>query len=117
MADWDEVRATLTRHKQEHLLRFLPELSDREKAELCADIREIDFPKIENYFSKAERDLSNCEEKKDELLQPLDSSICGSTARDKAQAKRWEEIGALCALAPPLRRGGSVCPCRYGAGG
>lgn len=93
MADWDEVRATLARHKQEHLLRFLPELSDKEKAELFADICDIDFPKVEHYFSKALENLSNSEEKKDELLKPLDSSICGSTARDETQIRHWEDTG------------------------
>ena len=32
-------------------------------------------------------------EKKDEVLQPLDDSICGSTARDKDSVPRWEAIG------------------------
>ena len=93
MADWEAVRAELARYKQDHLLRFLPELSEIQKAELYADICEVDFAKLEGYFSKARSSLSNCEEKKDELLRPLDSSICGSTARDKAEAKRWEQIG------------------------
>lgn len=93
MADWEAVRADLIHHNQEHLLQFLPELSEAEKAELHADISEVDFAKLGRYFAKAQVNLSNCEEKKDELLQPLDSSICGSTARDKAAAKLWEQIG------------------------
>ena len=32
-------------------------------------------------------------EKKDKVLQPLDDSICGSTARDKDAVLRWEAIG------------------------
>lgn len=95
MADWEAVRADLAHHKQEHLLQFLPELSEAKKSELYADICEIDFAEVERYFTKARENLSNCEEKKDELLQPLNSSICGSTARDKTDAIRWEEIGEM----------------------
>lgn len=93
MADWEAVRADLVLNKQEHLLQFLPELSEAEKAELYADICDVNFAKVQHYFDKAQASISNCEEKKDELLQPLDSSICGSTARDVAKAKLWEQRG------------------------
>ena len=93
MADWEAVRASLVRHKQEHLLKFLPELNETQQAQLYADVCEVDFPRLDRYFAMALENLSNCEEKKDELLQPLDSSICGSTARDIAEATQWERIG------------------------
>lgn len=93
MADWEAVRADLQRYSQDHLLKFLHELNDVQKAELYGDICEIDFGKIERYFRKAHENFSNCVEKKDESLQPLDSCICGSTARDKVQTQKWEQIG------------------------
>ena len=93
MADWEAVREDLARHNQDHLLRFLPELDEGQKSELYADICEADFPRLGGYFAEARQSLSSCQEKKDELLKPLESSICGSTARDTAHIARWEEIG------------------------
>lgn len=39
--------------------------------------------------------INSSQEKKDEHLQPLDDSICGSTARDKDSVPQWEKIGRL----------------------
>ena len=93
MADWEAVRASLAAQNQEHLLCFLPELDETQKAELYADICSVDLAKLGRYFSEARQGLNSCQEKKDELLKPLDSSICGSTARDTAHASRWSETG------------------------
>ena len=41
--DWSNVRDRLARFGQEHLLQFLDELGEREKAELYKDISEIDL--------------------------------------------------------------------------
>ena len=93
---WDALREKLTQYKQEHLIRFLPELSEPQKAELYEDIAEIDFSSVERHFADVRPSLWNgSEEKKDEILQPLDSSICGSTARDTESAKHWEKLGKL----------------------
>ena len=99
--DWEALKTELAHYNQDHLLQYLPELSEAQKAELYGDIREIDFSKVERYFSEARLGLTNSEEKKDELLQPLDSSICGSTARDTVDASRWEKIGTPHLLIPP----------------
>jgi hypothetical protein len=93
MADWEAVQASLVDHNQDHLLKFLPELDEGRKAELYADIRGVDFARLGRYFAKARQSLSNCQEKKDELLKPLDSSIYGSTARDTAHSTRWADTG------------------------
>ena len=94
-ADWDEVRATLAQHGQEHVLTFLEELSEREKAELYSDINELDFPRVERCWRQAQRGLdpSSQQEKEDELLKPLDQSIVGSTARDAQLVPQWEDRG------------------------
>ena len=112
-ADWEAVREELTRYKQQHLLQFLPELSEGQRAELRGDISDLDFERIERYFSEAQKSLSNCEEKKDELLQPLDSSIYGSTARDKADVKRWECAGETINRLPPTQPKMCVYTARY----
>ena len=92
--DWNALRKKLTQYKQEHLLDFLPELSESQKAELYEEVAEIDFASVERHFAGVQRSLwNNVEEKKDEVLQPPESSICGSTARDAESAKHWEQLG------------------------
>ena len=93
--DWASVKSELASCGQEHLLQFLDELTESEKAELYGDIRDIDLGRVARYFGVLKAALVDDGEKKDEVLKPPDSSICGSTARDVEDAKRWENIG-LC---------------------
>ena len=116
MADWEAVRARLVVHCQEHLLQFLPQLDEERKDELYADISAVDFARLARYFSKAKQSLSGSQEKKDELLKPLDSSICGSTARDTGHTARWADTGWLQAYYSSIASVGDMYTCcRYGA--
>lgn len=44
--DVEDIKRRLTEHHQEHLLAFWPQLSPQQRADLLAQIRELDFPAI-----------------------------------------------------------------------
>ena len=66
--DWASVRSELANCGQEHLLQFLDELTESEKAELYGDIRDIDFGRVASYFGDIKAALVGNGEKKDEVL-------------------------------------------------
>ena len=43
------------------------------------------------YYKEAQK--SNTVEKKDDHILPLDDSICGSVAKDKARNEKWFKLG------------------------
>lgn len=87
------MRQELKEYEQEHLLRHLDELSEDEQATLYADITDTDWSKVARLWKTAKREMTENGEMKDERLKPLDSSIVGSTARDKDLVARWYEKG------------------------
>ena len=91
--DRNEVESSLTAHGQAHLLRHKTSLGDDQLAELYAEIAELDLNKVARCWDKAQKQLSETSEKKDEHLEPLDRSIVGSTTRDKASVPQWEALG------------------------
>lgn len=91
--DFTELKTQLMLHGQEHVLMFLDRLSDDQKRSLYADLKEVDLSKVSRCWQEAQKNLADSQEKKDEHLQPLDRSIVGSTARDRAAVKTWENIG------------------------
>ena len=44
--DWVQMRDYLARHKQEHLLLWLDQLTDNEKAQLYSDLRDLELEKV-----------------------------------------------------------------------
>ena len=93
--DWGQVREELKEYGQEHLLRHLDVLSEEEQASLYADIKDTDWSKVARLWKTANREMNENGEMKDERLKPLDSSIVGSTARDKDLVAGWNEKGIL----------------------
>lgn len=91
--DWAGVRTRLKQYGQEHLLHHLELLDDSEKAALYADVNDVDWKKLSRLWTEARQSLSENGEVKDDRLKPLDSSIVGSTAKDKGTVARWSELG------------------------
>lgn len=91
--DWEGLRAHLKESGQEHVLAHLEKLDQQEKDALYADIKDIDLKKLSKLWQKARQSLSDNGRVKDERLKPLDSSIVGSTAKDKEAVSRWSEMG------------------------
>ena len=114
--DWAQMRAYLAKHNQEHLLRWLDQLTEKEKKQLYSDLRDLELEKVnrlgrvcvllmkckrvkycflfmQRYYIEAQQMFADNSEKKDTRLQPLDEQICGSTARDSDSVGRWWERG------------------------
>ncbi len=91
--DWEGLRAELRTFGQEHLLRHVEELSETKKAALYADLKATNWKKLLRLWEEAKKSLSENGEVKDDRMKPLDSSIVGSTAKDKSNVSRWSDIG------------------------
>lgn len=91
--DWEGLRTDLKEYGQEHLLQHLGQLDDAQKASLYADIKSVDFKKLSKLWGGAEHSMTENGAMKDSRLKPLDSSIVGSTAKDKSEVSRWTEKG------------------------
>ncbi len=100
--DWAAVRKDLTAHGQDHLLRHLEELSREERQCLYDDITELNLPRLSTIWDQTQATLTNPCQIKDDKLQPLDSSIVGSTFRDKDRLDAWRDIGEPPTTHPPL---------------
>lgn len=91
--DWKSLRAELKEHGQEHLLQHLGQLDEPQKASLYADIKSLNFKKLAKLWAEARESMAENGTVKDSRLKPLDSSIVGSTAKDKENLSRWSDIG------------------------
>lgn len=78
---------------QEHLLQHWQRLDESEKASLYKDIKDVDFKKLSKLWKEAQKSMTENGALKDDRLKPLDSSIVGSTAKDKEAVSRWCEKG------------------------
>lgn len=88
----EELRPSLEEHAQGHLLQFAAELGEAERGALADELASLDVGKIVKVF-KASMAGGAGESKKDDRLEPLEPSICGSTLRDESRVAGWEEAG------------------------
>lgn len=88
----EELRPSLEEHAQGHLLQFAAELGEAERGALADELASLDVGKIVKVF-KASMAGGAGESKKDDRLEPLEPSICGSTLRDESHVAGWEEAG------------------------
>lgn len=91
--DWEGLRAELKEYGQEHLLQHLGLLDESQKVSLYADIKSVDLKKMSKLWREAETSMTDNGTMKDSRLKPLDSSIVGSTAKDRGNVSRWSDIG------------------------
>lgn len=91
--DWDSVRQHLIDYGQEHILHHLDDLTSEQQTILYRDIMELNLPQLSNLWGHAKNLVNHVSETKDDKLKPLDKSIMGSTARDKALLPSWRDIG------------------------
>jgi len=94
MTNFESLKEQLTRHGQEHLLRFWDELNDAERKQLIQDIHELNLSEVQSFFKRATASLEESSEKLDDRLQPVPESTFMSISRsDKEQLKVYEEEG------------------------
>lgn len=94
MTNFENLKETLARYGQEHLLGFWEELSDGERKQLISDIQELNLEEVESFFKRATASLDESSAKLDDRLQPVPESTFMSISRSsKDQLKIYEEEG------------------------
>lgn len=88
----EKLRPSLEEHAQGHLLRFAADLSEAERTSLADELTSLELGKIANIFKATMADVEGGS-KKDDRLEPLEPSICGSTLRDGSRVASWEDSG------------------------
>lgn len=96
MTNFETLKESLTRHGQEHLLRFWDELNEVERKQLISDIQELNLDEVQSFFERATASLDESSEKLDDRLQPLPESAFLSISRtSKDKLKSYEDEGLL----------------------
>jgi UDP-N-acetylglucosamine/UDP-N-acetylgalactosamine diphosphorylase len=94
MTDVEKCRELLLQYGQEHILQFWEKLSEDDRDELIQDIKEINIPEVTNYFQRATENLFADQEKLDDRLKPIPSSLYGAVSRTSAELlSAYEEEG------------------------
>lgn len=85
MAEMENLKNVLTKHNQQHLLRFWDSLSDSDRHDLCRDLREINVEEVCAYFQRAVKTLEECQLKLDDRMQPIPPEASGSLQKSSQQ--------------------------------
>ncbi|XP_019357548.1 PREDICTED: UDP-N-acetylhexosamine pyrophosphorylase isoform X1 [Gavialis gangeticus] len=88
-----ELRARLAHAGQDHLLRFLPELSRAEQRALSEELRGMDFEELGRFFRRAMESGGAGQDKVDARMEPVPRQVLGSATRDRDQLHDWEQRG------------------------
>ncbi|XP_036410422.1 UDP-N-acetylhexosamine pyrophosphorylase-like [Megalops cyprinoides] len=92
--DAGRLTQRLAESGQSHLLRFWPELSAKEQAELARDLEGMELAEINSFFSRAmETSGRGQRQSVDARMEPVPAEAMGSTARDHKSLATWEEEG------------------------
>ncbi|KAE8751566.1 hypothetical protein FOCC_FOCC001813 [Frankliniella occidentalis] len=95
---YENLRNSLTKHGQEHLLRFWPQLDDTRREELLRDIQSVDVEEVCAYFARTVRTLEEQQQKLDDRMQPIPPELSGSLQRSSPQeleTYRAEGLGLI----------------------
>lgn len=85
MTDFLTLHSRLAQVGQEHLLKFWPELSQKERDDLVRDIEELNLDEIKLYFDRAIVSMNENGIKLDDRLQPLPEGKLVSIERAPAE--------------------------------
>jgi len=95
-----KLRAELAKYGQEQLLDHWDTLSQEERTELYAELKELDLGELKEYFDRTVGEMANAGQKLDDRMEALDESQCGavikSTDEDLAHYEdlSFQEIAA-----------------------
>lgn len=94
MTNFESLKESLTRHGQEHLLRFWDELNEAERKQLISDIQELNLEEVQSFFTRANASLDESSAKLDDRLEPVPESTFLSISRTtKEKLKTYEGEG------------------------
>lgn len=68
---YENLKTLLSAHNQEHLLKYWPELSEKERENLESEIKKLDLAEIVNLFERANESSKVILEKLEEDLKPI----------------------------------------------
>jgi UDP-N-acetylglucosamine/UDP-N-acetylgalactosamine diphosphorylase len=94
-----ELYDALSKSEQLHLIRFMDELSDREKDLLVKDLKQIDFADVNEFFARTMLNHTQTEELVDANMQPVPVDQKGSSEKSSVQELASYEHDGLKAIA------------------
>ncbi|XP_066548661.1 UDP-N-acetylhexosamine pyrophosphorylase isoform X2 [Amia ocellicauda] len=92
--DVKKVNERLTAAGQSHLLQFIEDVGEQERAELLRDLGGMDLQEINGFFHNAMKVSDHIkQEKVDERMEAVPREVLGSVTRDRDRLKDWEKEG------------------------
>lgn len=94
MTDFENLKNSLTKYEQQHLLQFWEQLSEAGKRELLDDIRDTNIAEVCSFFKRAVESLEEGQQKLDDRMKPIPPEAFGSVTRTRADVlKSYYEEG------------------------
>ena len=91
---FSDLQSKLSDHGQEQLLDFWDKLSDDEKLHFEKELQKIDFDYVNTIFDRANLQLKQDQEKKDELMQALPDDVFARLSdTNETEIGSWYEEG------------------------
>ncbi len=92
--DFEQLKEKLTCYGQEHLIKYWDELSDDERKQLVADIKELNLEEVQSFYKRATASLQENSQKLDDRMKPVLESTFMSTQRtSRDQLNIYENEG------------------------
>uniref|UniRef100_F7CXU2 UDP-N-acetylhexosamine pyrophosphorylase n=1 Tax=Macaca mulatta TaxID=9544 RepID=F7CXU2_MACMU len=91
----NDLKLTLSKAGQEHLLHFWNELEEAQQVELYAELQAMNFEELNLFFQKAIEGFNQSSHQKnvDARMEPVPREVLGSATRDQDQLQAWESEG------------------------
>lgn len=91
---YENLKSLLSAHNQEHLIKYWPELSEKERENLESEIKKLDLAEIVNLYERANESTKVISEKFDEDLKPIPETHYEAVpSLTKEKIEEYETIG------------------------
>ncbi|CAL1694452.1 unnamed protein product [Somion occarium] len=91
---FDNIRQRYEAAGQGHLLHFLPQLSESERASLRSQLEELDIERVNRIYGKAiSSETEATENTGKEAIEPLPEHAADSVIGDQAKEREWRAVG------------------------
>lgn len=90
----EELRSTLRKFDQEHLLDFIDELTEAQKKSLINDIENVGLERVCEIFKEVNEDAGQSDQSDESVLEPLSDKVYQSI-KDLTEDKKehYKKIG------------------------
>lgn len=94
MTAFKQIREHLEQYGQEHLIKYWDELNEEQRRHLKADIDELNFGEVNEFFQRATVSLEEGTEKLDDRLNPIpETHVLSITRTPKDVLRQYDELG------------------------